>query len=96
MDGVVTTFAGKAGVAGTANGTGSNARFSGPQSVAIDSFGNVYVAYSYNCTNTLRKVTPAGDVSTLAGRPGECGLARPDGAGSGHYSKTHMVWRWTV
>ncbi len=61
--GVVTTLAGLAGVPGFANGTGSAARFGSPEGVATDSAGNLYVADGY----TLRKVTPAGVVTTLAG-----------------------------
>lgn len=42
--GVVTTLAGLPGTVGSADGTGSDARFSGPSSVAVDNAGNVYVA----------------------------------------------------
>jgi streptogramin lyase len=76
--GVVTTLAGLAGSSGSADGTGSAARFNGPQGVAVDSAGNVYVADSYN--DTIRKVTPAGMVTTLAGLADSLGSA--DGTGS--------------
>jgi len=76
--GAVTTMAGLAGVDGSADGTGSAARFWYPRSVATDSSGNIYVADSYNCT--IRKVTPAGAVSTLAGLAHLIGSA--DGTGS--------------
>jgi hypothetical protein len=76
--GVVTTLAGMADVAGSADGTGSNARFNNPAGVAVDSAGNVYVADYVN--ETIRKVTPAGVVTTLAGLAGNAGSA--DGAGS--------------
>jgi hypothetical protein len=71
-NGVVSTLAGRAGQYGDANGLGSAARFSGPSGVAVDSAGNVYVADQGN--NAIRKITPAGMVSTLAGGPNLVGL----------------------
>jgi|CZKI01.1.fsa_nt_gi sugar lactone lactonase YvrE len=65
--GAVTTFAGTPGAGGSADGTGAAARFYLPYAVAVDGSGNVYVADTGN--NTIRKITPAGVVSTLAGAP---------------------------
>lgn len=62
--GVVTTLAGQAGFYGNADGNGNNARFSAPKGVAVDSSGNVFVADTLN--NSIRKITPAGDVTTIA------------------------------
>ena len=76
--GVVTTLAGTAGSSGSTDGTGSAARFSQPEGVAVDSAGNVFVADSNNFT--IRKVTSAGVVTTLAGLAGSGGSA--DGTGS--------------
>lgn len=76
--GVVTTLAGSGGMIGSEDGTGSAARFNGPMGVAVDGSGNVYVADLYNCT--IRKVTPAGVVTTLAGKASSVGAA--DGTGS--------------
>jgi len=67
----VTTLAGWPGSAGSANGTGWAARFASPGSVRTDSAGNLYIADSFN--NTVRKVTPAGVVTTVAGTAGEKG-----------------------
>jgi Dockerin type I domain/NHL repeat len=77
--GAVTTLAGLAGSPGSADGTGSGARFVFPQGVATDSSGNVYVADEFN--HTIRKITPAAAVTTLAGLAGSPGSA--DGTGSG-------------
>jgi PKD repeat protein len=75
---VVSTLAGLAYNIGSADGTGSAARFYAPFGVAVDSAGNVYVADMYN--DTIRKITPGGVVSTLGGLAGSSGSA--DGTGS--------------
>jgi len=76
--GVVTTLAGLAGSYGSVDGTGSAARFHFPSDVAVDSAGNVYVADNNN--ETIRRVTPGGVVTTLAGLAEHTGSA--DGTGS--------------
>src|SRR6185369_14883225 len=74
---------------GSANGLGSAARFALLSGVAVDSSGNVYVAdtpsydnvtFIYTGGNTIRKITPGGVVSTLAGLAGVRGTN--DGTGS--------------
>jgi sugar lactone lactonase YvrE len=76
--GVVTTLAGAAGASGSVDGAGAAARFNRPSGLAVDGSGNVYVADTYN--HTIRKITPAGVVSTLAGTALAYGSA--DGTGA--------------
>ena len=69
-NGVVTTFAG-IGTAGSTDGLGTVATFQTPSGVTVDGSGNIYVA-EYNINNPttgnkIRKITPDGVVSTLAG-----------------------------
>src|SRR6185369_2059303 len=75
---VVTTLAGLGGVHGSAEGTGTNATFNGPSSVAVDSAGSVYVADQIN--HTVRKVTSEGVVTTLAGLAGYGGSLNGTGS----------------
>jgi sugar lactone lactonase YvrE len=62
--GIVITLAGT-GARGSADGPGATASFSAPAGLAVDAAGNVYVADADN--DKIRKITPSGVVSTLAG-----------------------------
>ena len=76
--GVVTTVAGQAGRTGSADGTGTAAQFASPSDVNVDAAGNLYIADADN--NTIRRITPAGDVTTVAGLAGASGST--DGTGA--------------
>lgn len=76
--GLVTTLAGSAEGSGSADGTGGAALFFRPSGVTVDNAANLYVADSSNCT--IRTVTPAGVVATLAGTAYHGGI--DDGTGS--------------
>jgi len=73
-----TNFAGLPGASGTNDGASGAARFADPNGIAVDNAGNVYVADEAN--QTIRKITSAGLVTTLAGSPGQRGSA--DGTNS--------------
>jgi sugar lactone lactonase YvrE len=75
----VTTLAGVAGSHGAGNGEGNLATFYKPNGIAVDSAGNVYVADTWN--NMIRKITPGGSVSTLAGS-GIAGSGNGQGTGA--------------
>jgi len=74
----VTTFAGNPGVAGTNDAPRNDALFRSPAGVAADNAGNLYVADSGN--HTIRKIAPAGAVTTLAGQPRVSGYVDEQGA----------------
>jgi hypothetical protein len=78
VDGTVSTFAGSPGNAGTADGKGPDARFNNPTGITIDAAGTIFVADTTN--NLIRRITPLGEVTTLAGLAGIAGSS--DGLGS--------------
>src|SRR6267142_80957 len=84
----LTVLAGAPSGAGSLDGKGSTALFSYPYGVAVDGSGNVYVADQLN--STIRKITPAGVVTTLAGSAGQNGAA--DGTGpAAHFFQPYGV-----
>ena len=76
-DGVVSTIAGLPGVSGSADGTGAAARFNFPRGVAVDGSGNIWVTDYEN--HTIRRISPSGQVLTVAGLVGDFG--HTDGTG---------------
>lgn len=73
-----TILAGEFGVAGVRDGFGTRARFFLPIGLATDALDNLYVA---DDNGTIRKITPAGLVTTIAGSATIFGS--DDGIGSG-------------
>lgn len=82
------TVAGSSGSAGWVDGAAAQARFSDPFGLAIDRDGNVYAADAGE-NNRIRKITPEGVVSTLAGGPE--GFADGTGAGAGFHTPSGMA-----
>ena len=75
---LLSLLAGHVGGVGNVDGAGATAQFNSPAGVAMDSAGNAYVADSGN--HTIRRISAAGVVTTVAGQPGVTG--RRDGAGN--------------
>ncbi|HUL53641.1 MAG TPA: immunoglobulin domain-containing protein, partial [Opitutaceae bacterium] len=87
--GAVTTIAGSAGISGAADLPGRSALFNQPCGVAVDAAGNIFVADTGN--GTIRKITPAGAVSTVAGAAGVAGFG--DGMGANAlFNQPHGLW----
>jgi len=79
-------FVGAYGVSGLADGQGSDARFNAPAGIAVDNAGFLYVVDSGNAR--IRKVTPNGNVYTVAAIPpafGEVGDITVDASGNIYY-----------
>jgi hypothetical protein len=82
--GTLTVFAGNgsAGYSGD-GGPAPQAELNSPWGIAADSFGNVYIADTYNCI--IRRVDNAGTISTFAGTPGYCSYGGDGGAATSAY-----------
>ncbi len=105
--GKIEVYAGVVGTPGSVdNTTRTSARFWNPSDVAIDGAGNLYVADSGN--HVVRKITPSGKVSTLAGSMGQSGNTYGTGSAarfntpsiiacdsSGNVYVVDYVW-WTI
>lgn len=105
--GTVSTFAGAAGIAGSADGSGAMATFYAPSNLTTDLAGNVYVSDS----NGIRRITPQGMVKTLVGiangnapvllpnsaAPAEFGAQAPIVVGSSLYvTATYSTFGWAL
>lgn len=87
-DAVVSTVAGSPGQVGTADGSGTTARFNRPSGLWMDRSGVLFVADGAN--HTIRTMSSKGVVRTLAGTPGVYGYA--DGpAGQALFTFPHGV-----
>ena len=78
--GQTSTIAGAPGVTGSTDNTGAAASFNDPTGIAADTSGNLYVADSGN--DTIRKISSAGAVTTLAGLAGQSGYVDAFGIGA--------------
>ncbi len=78
--GVVSTFAGGAGIVGSTNATGTAARFSSPRGIAVSKSGSGEVFVADTGNHTIRRISGGGVVTTLAGTAGSSGTA--DGTGA--------------
>ncbi len=89
---VVSTLAGS-GAQGSADGTGASATFYEPTGIAVDSSGTVYVS---DCLNhTIRSITSAGVVSTLAGSAGSPGSMDGTGASASFNYPSGLAVDWS-
>jgi len=77
-NGLVTTLAGELGLAGSRDETGAQARFDSPCGITLDKNGNLFVSDTGN--HTIRQITPAGVVTTVAGLAGQSGLTDATGS----------------
>lgn len=88
-DGLVSTFAGHAGTPGSDDGSGTQAKFDTPSGIAMDLAGNVFVSDTGN--HTIRMITGAGVVTTIAGVAGQSGFTNGIGTNARFNSPLGMV-----
>ena len=91
--GLVTTLAGTGAAGFSDNTNGSLATFNSPWGICVDGSGNVYVSDQGN--NAIRKISPSGAVSTLAGN-GTSGHANGTGAAAPVALSAFRLWPFPV
>ena len=74
---------------GYADGTGAAAQFNQSAGISTDSSGNIYVADTVN--QVVRKITPSGVATTLAGSAGSAGYVNGIGTSAKFYSPRALV-----
>ncbi len=87
--GVVTTFAGMAGMQGSTNATGTAARFSSPQGITTGPGGELYVSEN---SHTIRRIAMDGSVTTLAGLYNTSGSTDGIGAAARLYNPRGLAF----
>jgi NHL repeat len=91
----VSTYAGAVAQRGTTDGNGAAARFNMTVSgnpygmITLDNLGNVFVADAGN--HTIRRITPAGDVTTVAGTAGVSGTTPGTGTAALFYNPVNVT-----
>lgn len=88
QNGEVTVIAGMYNTSGSTNGNGSAARFNNPYGITSDDNGNLYIADAGN--HRIRKVTPNGDVTTIAGT-GTAGFVNGDALTTARFSRPYGI-----
>ena len=91
---MLTVIAGVNQVPGSNDGVGTAAHFNGPSDARLDADGNLIVAETFN--NELRKITPDGTVTTIAGSANSPVLYAngPALAARFNYLSGIEIWPW--
>jgi sugar lactone lactonase YvrE len=87
--GMVSTIAGTGGLPGVLDGPGQDARFNLPSGLAVDAAGGIYVSDTGN--HTIRRISPSGNVSTIAGLAGVPGLIDGEAAAARFHTPTGLA-----
>lgn len=90
LTGEVVTIAGIFDTAGYVDDTGSAARFTGPSGIAVDANNNIYVTEITEYT--IRKITPAGVVTTWIGAQGVQNTTEGTGTSARCFSPTALCF----